>query len=91
MSESLTIGQVARTAGVPSTLAIGVPAPNRTSAPSAASAPRATLADVTIASSLLYADAAHMPLDTFTAVRRWLDGIRALPAWSAARPQTGAP
>ena len=49
-----------------------------------------TLADVTVAGSLMYADAARMPLGSFTNICRWFDRVRALPEWSAAQPTMGA-
>jgi glutathione S-transferase len=49
-----------------------------------------TLADVAIASTLMYADAARMPLESFEHVRRWLENVRSTPAWMAAQPFAGA-
>ena len=49
-----------------------------------------TLADVAIASTLMYADAARMPLESFEHVRRRFENVRSTPACKAAQPLTGA-
>jgi len=49
-----------------------------------------TLADVAVAGTLMYADAAQMPLHAFQKVRRWFEKVRSTPAWVAAQPRTGA-
>ena len=49
-----------------------------------------TLADVAIASTSMYADAARMPLESSGHVRRWFENVRSTPAWMAAQPITGA-
>jgi glutathione S-transferase len=49
-----------------------------------------TLADVAIVSTLMYAEAARVPLEPYEHIRRWLENVRSLPAWLAAQPTTGA-
>ena len=45
-----------------------------------------TLADISIVASLVYAEAARMPLAEFPALQRWRQTVAATPAWSVARP-----
>lgn len=45
---------------------------------------RLTLADIALASYLMYAQAARIPLQDYPAIRRWLTAIEALPSWQAA-------
>jgi len=42
-----------------------------------------TIADLAIAAPLCHADGAQLPLDAYTAIRRWSEDIKSLPAWSA--------
>jgi len=46
-----------------------------------------TLSDLSVASYLMYAEQARLPLDSYPNIRRWLAAIEALPAWRAALPQ----
>jgi glutathione S-transferase len=48
-----------------------------------------TLADISVASWLMYAEPARIPLDAYPAIRRWLGGIQAMPAWQQAQPSAG--
>ena len=48
---------------------------------------RLTLADISIAATLIYAEAASMPLADYPALRSWRLKVSAIPAWSVARPQ----
>ena len=45
-----------------------------------------TLADFAVASYLVYADQAKMPLGPYPHLRRWKDAVLALPAWKASAP-----
>jgi len=45
-----------------------------------------TLADYAIASNLMYAGPAHMPLADLPRVQSWMNRIEALPAWRASAP-----
>jgi glutathione S-transferase len=49
-----------------------------------------TLADFSIAASLLYAKEAEMPLVQYPRLREWHDRVMALPAWREASPQARA-
>jgi glutathione S-transferase len=51
---------------------------------------RLTLADISIAATLIYAEAASMPLADYPALQSWRQKVAALPAWSVARPQARA-
>jgi glutathione S-transferase len=51
---------------------------------------RLTLADISIAATLVYAEAASMPLADYPALRSWRQRVAAIPAWSVARPQARA-
>jgi glutathione S-transferase len=42
-----------------------------------------TLADISACSYLMYAEVAHIPLERYANIRRWLEGIERLPAWQA--------
>ena len=46
-----------------------------------------TIADLSIASNLMYAQPAKIPVGDLPHVKRWLDRIEALPAWQASAPQ----
>jgi glutathione S-transferase len=48
---------------------------------------RLTLADISIAATLIYAEAASMPLADYPALQSWRQKVGAIPAWSVARPQ----
>jgi glutathione S-transferase len=51
---------------------------------------RLSVADFVLAGDFTQAENAALPLDDFPHLRRWLDGIRALPAWTeTAPPQLG--
>jgi glutathione S-transferase len=45
-----------------------------------------SLADLAVAAQLTYADPTGLPVDEFPNIRRWYDGIDALPAWQTTRP-----
>lgn len=47
-----------------------------------------TLADISVASYLMYAQSAHVPLDNYSHIRRWFAQIEALPAWQQTQPTT---
>lgn len=49
-----------------------------------------TLADISIVASLIYAEAARMPLDRFAALQQWRQRVLAIPAWSVVRLPTRA-
>lgn len=49
-----------------------------------------TLADISIAASLVYAEAARMPLAEFPALQRWRQKVSAIPAWPVVRPPVKA-
>lgn len=49
-----------------------------------------TLADISIAASLIYAEAARMPLAQFPALQRWRQKVSAIPAWPVVRPPAKA-
>jgi glutathione S-transferase len=51
---------------------------------------RLTLADISIAATLIYAEAASMPLADYPALQSWRQKVSAIPAWSVARPQARA-
>jgi glutathione S-transferase len=42
---------------------------------------RLTIADFAVATGLVFADAAHFPLERYPEIPRWYDGFRKLPAW----------
>ena len=48
---------------------------------------RLTLADMSVAATLIYADAANMPLRDYPAVQSWRQKVMAIPAWPVASPQ----
>jgi glutathione S-transferase len=48
---------------------------------------RLTLADLTVAGSLMYATALELPLAEFSNVQAWLERMTALPAWKKTAPQ----
>lgn len=48
---------------------------------------RPTLADLTLASSMMYADATGMPLEAYPHLRSWFGRIRELDAWRATEPK----
>jgi len=48
--------------------------------------PSMTLADLSVASYLMYADVARMPLADYGAIRRWFDRIASLPEWRDTEP-----
>lgn len=48
---------------------------------------RLTLADISVAATLIYAEAASIPLADYTAVQKWRQKVSAIPAWPVARPQ----
>jgi glutathione S-transferase len=48
--------------------------------------PAMTLADLSVASYLMYADVARMPLADYGAIRRWFDRIASLPEWRDTEP-----
>lgn len=45
-----------------------------------------TLADISVASVLMYAETARYPLEDYRHIRSWFDKIRQLPAWTATAP-----
>jgi glutathione S-transferase len=45
-----------------------------------------TLADISVASNLMYAQPAQVPLEEYTHIRRWFAQIEALPAWQQTQP-----
>ncbi len=49
-----------------------------------------TLADISVASYLMYARPARIPLEDYPAIRRWFGAVEMLPAWQKAQP-TGLP
>lgn len=49
-----------------------------------------TIADLSIASTLTYADELGLPMDDFPSVKGWFDNIRALDAWTSTQPQLPA-
>ena len=51
---------------------------------------RLTLADISVAATLVYAEAASMPLADYSALQVWRLKVAAIPAWTAARPQPKA-
>jgi len=51
---------------------------------------RLTLADISVAATLIYAKAACMPLAHYAAVRNWRQKVSAIPAWLVARPPARA-
>lgn len=46
-----------------------------------------TLADISVASYLMYARPAQIPLDGYPNIKRWFARIEALPAWRQSEPQ----
>jgi len=48
---------------------------------------RLTLADISVAATLIYAEAASMPLADYSALQAWRHKVAAIPAWAVARPQ----
>lgn len=50
-----------------------------------------TLADLAIAAPLADIAPARLPVDGYTHLLRWYDGVRALPAWRATEPRTQDP
>ncbi|MCB9764927.1 MAG: glutathione S-transferase family protein [Alphaproteobacteria bacterium] len=48
-----------------------------------------TLADFAIATPLMYAEGAQMPVGEFKNLAAWLARVRELPAWKATEPQRG--
>jgi len=48
-----------------------------------------TIADITNAASLMYAEAASVPLAPYPHIRRWFDQLQALPAWAETAPPPG--
>jgi glutathione S-transferase len=48
--------------------------------------PDMTLADLSVASTLVYRRPARMPLEPYAHLNRWMERIEALPAWRAAQP-----
>ena len=48
---------------------------------------RLTLADISVAATLIYAEAASMPLADYPAIQSWRQKVSAIPAWAIARPQ----
>lgn len=51
---------------------------------------RPTLADISLAATLIYAEAARMPLTKFPALQNWRQKVSAMPAWAIARPPAKA-
>jgi glutathione S-transferase len=49
---------------------------------------RLTLADISIAATLIYSEPASMPIADYPALQSWRRRVSAIPAWSIARPQT---
>lgn len=49
-----------------------------------------TLADISIAATLIYAEAARMPLAEFEALQRWRQMVSSIPAWSVAPAKAAA-
>src|SRR5947209_20109998 len=49
---------------------------------------RLTLADISVAATLIYAEAASMPIADYPALQSWRERVSAIPACSIARPQT---
>jgi glutathione S-transferase len=49
---------------------------------------RLTLADFSVASYLVYAERAEMPLAPYRNIQRWLQAVIRLPAWATTAPQT---
>jgi glutathione S-transferase len=45
-----------------------------------------TLADIALASTLIYAEPARMPLADYSALQRWRQRVVSLPAWLAVQP-----
>jgi len=50
-----------------------------------------TLADFSLGGDLIYGADAHLPLQDFPEIRRWYDGLCALPAWQVALELAGRP
>jgi glutathione S-transferase len=46
-----------------------------------------TLADFAVATFLLYAEPAHLPLESYPNIQRWYAQVRALPAWQETAPK----
>jgi glutathione S-transferase len=49
-----------------------------------------TLADISIASHLMYTQPARIPLDDYPNIKRWFARIEALPAWQESQPRATA-
>lgn len=45
-----------------------------------------TLADISVAAFLGYADPAHVPLEDFAAIRAWYARLNAIPEWHRVQP-----
>ena len=48
-----------------------------------------TVADLSIACTLMYRAAARVPLQPFPELRRWIESIETLPAWKSTLPSVG--
>jgi glutathione S-transferase len=46
-----------------------------------------TVADLSLASTLMYRIPARVPLEPYPQVRRWIESIEALPAWKSTQPK----
>jgi glutathione S-transferase len=46
-----------------------------------------TLADISVAATLIYVEAASMPVADYSALQSWRQQVSAIPAWAASRPQ----
>lgn len=53
--------------------------------------PTLTLADFTLGAMLIYAKAAHFPLEPYGEIRRWYSELSALPAWQKTLAQSMPP
>ena len=51
---------------------------------------RLTLADLSIAATLVHAEAANMPMANYPALKSWRQEVAAIPAWAVVRPHTKA-
>jgi glutathione S-transferase len=47
---------------------------------------RLTLADVAVASPLMHTVAAQLPVESYSHIQRWFEGVRALDAWRKSEP-----
>jgi glutathione S-transferase len=52
---------------------------------------RLTLADFALGAPLIYAEAAHFPLERYGEIKRWHAALSALPAWQRTLAQTAMP